>query len=221
MHKLLLAIVCAVSIVVTSQAHAQFFAFGGSSGSTSMTLYFSDGTAEIVGESDQGWWSPTEANFQGNTNVITGSYFGIKWNDFFVFDLKPHSGKVVSASLNLNTWSIMGAPMLSLWDVSTPLATLENLNAAPNAAIYADLGSGTRYSAGYMVTKSNMAVAIPLNSAGVAAVGRAMGGSLAIGGSANLPVPEPSAGWLLAIALAGLAASRYRGRQASKRSALS
>ena len=233
MHKLLHAIVLVISIAVSCQTHAQTFAFGGSSGTAAMTLYFSDGTSEIVGAAHQGWWSPTEANFQGNTNFITGSCFGIQWNDFFVFDLKAHSGMVVSASLDLNTWSVAGSPIVSLWDVSTPLATLENLNAKPNAAIYADLGSGTRFGGGYRLTKSHTDVVIPLGSAGIAAVGRAMGGSFAIGGSANLPVPEPSAAWLLAIALAGLGAIRFRGRfrgrypgrypgrQAAKRSALS
>jgi hypothetical protein len=225
MHKLLHAIVFVISLAVSYQTHAQTFAFCGSSGTAAMTLYFSDETSEIVGAAHQGWWSATQANFQGNTNVITGSCFGIQWNDFFVFDLKSHSGTIVSASLDMNTWSVAGSPIVSLWDVSTPLATLENLNAAPNAAIYADLGSGTRFSGGYTLIGSNTDVVIPLDTAGIAAVSRAMGGSFASGGSANLPIPEPSAVWLLAIALAGLGVIRFRGRywgrQTAKRSALS
>lgn len=221
MFKLSHAIVFAIALYVTAPAHAQTFAFGGSSGAGAMTLYFADGTSEVIGATDQGWWSPTESNFRGNTNTITGTCFGIQWNDFFVFNLTAHAGTVVAASLDVDTWSVAGAPSVSLWDVSTPLATLENLDAGPSAATYADLGSGTRFSNGYSVVASNTMAAIPLDSAGIAAVNGSLGGTFAIGGSANLPVPEPAPAWLLAVALAGLGAVRYRPRQAAKRSALS
>ena len=221
MRSLLHAVVLAISLTIALQAHAQSFAFGGSSGTAAMTLYFSDGTSELVTAADQGWWSPTAYNFEGNPNIITGHYYDILWNDFFIFNLTKHAADVEAATLDIDTWSVSGAPMVSLWDVSTPLAALENLNAPPSAAIYADLGSGTRYGDEYRVTKSHTDIEIPLNDAGIAAIRQAAGNPFAIGGSANTPIPEPSAVWLLGAALAGLGALRYRGRQTAKRSALS
>jgi hypothetical protein len=221
MLKLTHAVVLTIFLLASAQTQAQTFAFGGSGAPGIMTLYFADGTSDRVDAIDQGWWSPTEPNFDGNKNTITGSCFGIQWNDFFVFDLQRDAGAVVSANLDLDTRYVAGSPMVDLWDVSTPLATLENLDSGPNAAIYGDLGSGMRFGGGFMVATSNTSIAIPLNGAGIAAVNRALGHTIAIGGSANQPIPEPAAAGLLAIAIAGLVAVRYRARQAAKRSALS
>lgn len=223
MFKLTHAVVLAIVLLASAQAHAQSFAFvfGGSGAPGIMTLYFADGTSDRVDTIDQGWWSPTEPNFDGNKNIITGSCFGIQWNDFLVFDLQPYANTVAAASLDLDTRYVAGTPMIDLWDVSTPLASLENLNSGPSAAIYGDLGSGTLFGGGFRITTGNTGIAIPLNGTGIAAVNRALGHKIAIGGSANRPIPEPAAPWLLAIAIAGLGAVRYRTRQAAKRSALS
>lgn len=220
MIKAFHTIVFLVALCAAVQAQAQSFAFGGSTGPVSMTLSFSNGASEIVTAVDQGWWSPTQNNFAGNTNIITGNCFGVYWNDFFVFDFSGQSGTVVAASLDLNTFSVAGAPTFSLWDVSTPIATLENLDAVPNATIYADLGSGTRFSDPLAITTGHADIGVPLNNAGVAAINNALGGSFAIGGSTNVPTPEPRGFWPLTIAIMSLGAVRYRARQAAKRSAL-
>lgn len=221
MKNVLHAIIIIVFSCLASQTHAQTFAFGGSTGSAVLTLTFDDGTSDAIAATSQGWWSPTETNFRGNTNVITGSMFGMRWNDFFVFDLTGLAGTVTAASLGLNTYFVAGMPDFALWDATTPLSALENIDTGPNGAIYADLGSGTLYSAAMALTRSNTDIAIALNSDGIAAIHNALGGRFAIGGSANTDIPEPSALLLLFPGLAALRAIRHRLRQASKRSALS
>jgi hypothetical protein len=220
MFKCVHAIVFLIFLSLPCSAGAQTFAFSGSTEFGALTLSFADGQSTVVTATDQGWWSPTEQNFVGNRNTIIGSCFGVRWNDFFVFDLTGLSGTVVAASLDLQTSAVSGLPSMTLWDVSTALTALEALNAAPNAGIFADLGSGTQYSAAYAISASDASIAIPLNSAGVAAVNDGLGSTLAIGGSAD-PIPEPAPAGVMAVVLAALAALRYRPRQATKRSAFS
>ena len=60
-------------------------------------------------------------------------------------------------------------------------------------------------------------IEIALDNAAIAAIEIALGGRFAIGGSANIDIPEPSSALLVVpVAMAG-----YLRRQASKRSALS
>ncbi len=221
MDKLLHTVAIIFFLSFTAQAHAQTYAFGGSTESAILTLTFDNGTSDAVEATSQGWWSTTAANFRGNNNVITGSMFGTQWNDFFVFDLTGLTGTVTAASIGLNTKYVAGTPSVALWDVTTPLSALENIDNGPDRAIYADLGSGTLYGDAIPVTTGNTHISLALNSAGIVAVGNALGGSFAIGGSANTDIPEPSGLFPLLPALTGVWAARYRFRQASKRSALS
>jgi hypothetical protein len=220
MFKYAHAIALLMFLSLPCSAGAQTFAFSGSTEFGTLTLSFADGQSTVVTATDQGWWSPTEQNFVGNRNSIIGSCFGVRWNDFFVFDLTGLSGNVVSASLDLHTSGVSGLPSMTLWNVSTPLTALENLNAPPNAGIFADLGAGMQYSASYAITASYASIAIPLNSAGIGAVNAGLGGTLAIGGSAD-PIPEPAPAGVMAAVFGALAALRYRARQAAKRSAFS
>lgn len=212
MRKLLYAIALSILLTSTSQAQIPTFAFGGSSGAAILTVNFENGTTAAYADQDQGWWSPTVANFRGNTNVISGSMFGVQWNDFFVFDLTGQTGHVVSASLILNAYSVAGTPQFALWDVATPISTLENVDSGPSAAIYTDLGSGTMLSALVPLSTADSGndVAIAFNAAGIAAIDTALGGQWAIGGSANNDIPEPAGLTIIPLALAGLAVVRYR-----------
>jgi hypothetical protein len=218
MNKVLHAVVIAIVLCLATPSKAQTYAFGGPSDPASLILTFGDGSSATVDAAAQGWWSPTETNFNGNTNIVTGSLFGVQWNDFFVFDLTGRTGTVVAASIGLNTGVVAGTPSVALWDVSTSLATLQHLDTAPSAGIYADLGSGTAYSDTFALTAGHADIAIALNSDAIAAIESALGGRFAIGGSANTDIPEPSSILLL---LPMVAAMGYLRRQASKRSALS
>ena len=219
MIKLLLTL--ASLCTLHGNAHAQDFAFGGSGADGILTLTFSDGQTTSIGThtaasgnapATQGWWSDTLSNTYRGTNYITGHFADMRWNDFFVFDLAGLSGTVVEASLDLDTAAIAGTVTFSLWDVTTPLSALGNLGQGPNAAIYADLGSGILYGGLYALTAADnhQQQRFSLNIDGLAAVNTAVGGTFALGGSANTNVPEPGTVTLLTIALAILAAGRHR-----------
>ena len=218
MNKFLHAIVFVAVFCLSAPSHAQTYAFAGQSTPASLILTFDDGSSATVEIAAQGWWSPTETNFNGNTNIVAGSLFGVQWNNFFVFDLTGQTGTVVAASLDLNTGIVAGTPSLSLWDVTTSLTALQDLNAVPNAAIYTDLGSGIAYSDTIAITTAQADIGIALNNDAVAAIGNALGGRFAIGGSTSTDIPEPSPILLLLPSIATLA---YLRRQISKRSALS
>jgi hypothetical protein len=221
MRGLLPIIAFIAAVLLGGHAQAQTFAFGGSAGAARMTLYFSDGTSEAVTAVDQGWWSPTAANFGGNHNIITGAFAGTFWNDFFVFSLDKNGRQVIAANLVLNTAFVDGAPSIRFWDVSTPLETLENLTTGPNPAVYADLGSGTLFGSARLPMGGNTTVIIPLDGAAISAI-NGTSDMFALGGSANTdPIPEPASVLALISGVAVLGAVRYRARQAAKRSALS
>ncbi|MEI7714154.1 MAG: hypothetical protein WCI94_22150 [Rhodospirillales bacterium] len=218
MNAILHTLVISLALCLCTPSKAQTFAFGGSAVPASLTLSFGDGSSATIEAATQGWWSATQANFNGNTNIVTGHMFDIQWNDFFVFDLTGRAGTVLSAGIGLNTGIVAGSPAFSLWDVSTSLTALLNLDTAPSAEIYTDLGSGVAYTDSRIaITTGHTDIEIALDSAAIAAIEAALGGRFAIGGSANIDIPEPSSALLLvSVTVAG-----YLRRQASKRSALS
>ena len=218
MNAILHTLVIALALCFSTPSKAQTFAFGGSAVPASLILSFADGSTATIEAATQGWWSATETNFNGNTNIVTGRMFDIQWNDFFVFDLTGRAGTVLSASIGLNTGIVAGSPAFSLWDVSTSATALTNLDTAPSAEIYTDLGSGVAYTDGPIaITVGHTDIEIALDNAAIAAIEIALGGRFAIGGSANIDIPEPSSALLVVpVAMAG-----YLRRQASKRSALS
>ncbi len=218
MNRILYTLVFAIGFAVALPAQAQTYAFAGPSTPASLVLTFDDGTATAITAETQGWWSPTETNFNGNTNIVAGTLFGVQWNDFFLFDLAGHTGTLLTARLTLNTGIVAGTPRFGLWDVSTALADLQNLDAAPSAAIYADLGSGIAYSAPTPILGGHTDIDLALDGAAIAAIQGALGGRFAIGGSVATDVPEPAT---ILVLLPAVAAAGYLRRQTSNRSALS
>jgi hypothetical protein len=135
------------------------------------------------GTRNQGWWSPSIVPFRSNGNYIVQAGF---FHDFFSFDLASACAPV-AATLRLTRFNQTAPLEFSLWDVSTPAATL-NLARGPNQAIYDDLGSGTRFGGFPVATGAPTDVlSFRLNAAGVAAVGAARGGFFSIGGSSGGP----------------------------------
>jgi hypothetical protein len=134
---------------------------------------------------NQGWWSGSEGNSLGNDNVFTGSDSGDSLNDFNAFSLSSLNGAtVLSATLVLVEGNDGGtAPFnLSFWDVTTPLATLVNIDGT-SSAIYNDLGSGIEYGS-LAYAGGALTINVPLDAAALAAInGGGTGGYFAVGGT--------------------------------------
>ena len=95
-------------------------------------------------------------------------------------------------TLRLTRFDQTGPLTYSLFDVSTPAATLNATNGL-NQAIYDDLGSGTGFGTFPVVPGATTDVlAFGLSAAGVAAFNAARGGFFSVGGSAG----GPTADWL-------------------------
>jgi hypothetical protein len=137
------------------------------------------------GVKNQGWWSSTVPNIDSNDNYFVGEADRLR--NFFTFDLSA-ACPATSVTLQLTRFEQSGPLPYSLFDVTTPAATL-NDNDLFSTAIYNDLGSGTKFGS-FLVVQGAAAdvLSFELNAAGVAAFNAARGGFFSIGGSA--PVNE-------------------------------
>jgi hypothetical protein len=130
---------------------------------------------------NQGWWSPTLSNFDGNANYAVGVFATDRFRNFFSFDLSSACG-ASSATLQLTRFDQTGPLTYSVFDVSTPAATL-NANNGTSQTIFDDLGSGTSFGSFAVADGAETDVlSFPLNGAGVAAFNAARGGFFSIGG---------------------------------------
>lgn len=218
-------------VFVASAAHAQPDIFGYSGGvpAATLTLSTNDGTVQL-GDVANGWWSATYTNTPDNSNWFVGTFDGgADWlNDFFVFNLvgQLQQGQVVTgASISISDPSgpyggDSGTPPFnySLWDVTTPIATLE-YTSGTNAAIYNDLGSGVEYgSTAY--GGDAYSVSLGLDAAAVTAINAAANsdsGNFAIGGTLSASAAPDAASTAGLLGLSGaalLGAAGFRRRRA-------
>jgi hypothetical protein len=170
------------------------------------------------GVDNQGWWSATNSNSDGNDNYFVGdvSLDGSQLlNNFFTFDLSNFTGGATSAELRLARYVTTGPlPLLySLFDVSTDYLIL-NSNDGTNAGIFDDLGSGILYGS---IVVSDLSLPDPLiitlNAAALADINIAAGGVFSIGGTLTpTQVPEPAFVSLFAIGACALAIRARRRR---------
>jgi hypothetical protein len=146
-----------------------------------------------AGTRNQGWWSPTLANQDSNDNYIVGNAdpsFGPARN-FFSFNLAS-ACPASKVTLQLTRFDQTGTLTYSLWDVSTPAATLNN-NAGASPTIFDDLGSGTSFGSFAVADGAETDVlSFPLNPAGVAAFNAARGGFFSVGGQTPGETSPPS-----------------------------
>jgi len=166
-------VVCAIALVVPAAAHAV----------TTQTFATSQ-SAFDPGVRNQGWWSPTFPNFAFNDNYVAGQPVdlgGSLYRNFFSFDLSS-ACPASSVTLQLTRFDQTGPLTYSLFDVSTPAATL-NANEGTSQAIFDDLGSGTSFGS-FPVADGGAddVLSFPLNAAGVAAFNAARGGFFSVGG---------------------------------------
>lgn len=228
--KILIALLALGSFSCSGIASASFI-FGDTNSGTAQDLILSlsgGGTATLStsqheftpGTDNQGWWSPNSFNFNSNDNIIVGGYAGYLYNDFFTFYLPNNLpvGSVTGATLRINDTGSSQGPFpvtYSLYDVSTPAATLNN-NAGTSTAIYNDLGSGVQYASVGLGAYPSSPFNVALNANALTNINQSFGGYFSIGGTLNpssVPVPEPSILGMFGLGLAmlgGLSALRRR-----------
>jgi hypothetical protein len=152
------------------------------------TQTFTTSQSEFTpGVKNQGWWSPTASNLDANDNYFVGrSSLGPPGSEqlhrnFFTFDLSS-ACRASSVTLQLTRFGQTGPLTYSLFEVSTPAATL-NANTGTGQTIFDDLGTGTSF--GSFPAPGGQEfdlLSFPLNAAGVAAFNAARGGFFSIGG---------------------------------------
>lgn len=138
----------------------------------------------LAGGPNHGWWSDEVANYDGNDNFATGFNSVYNSRGFFSFDLSElEITSLTGAVLELPQGLMTGPVDLFLWDVTSDPAAV-NANSGINAAIYADLGSGTEYGRLHIdLIGQTSLVSVELNAAGLAAL-EATEGFFTIGASA-------------------------------------
>lgn len=144
---------------------------------------------KIVGSNKwRGWYNAAGSHASDNDNTITGLNGTQNYNSYFVFTLGFTASTVASVTFEVekeNYSSGDATETISIWDVTTPPATLEAdpANTTVGAQVHADLQSGTTYGTGMvqMSAPTGSVISVPLNAAAATAVKAALGGDFAIG----------------------------------------
>ena len=115
----------------------------------------------------RGWHSTMGGHATTNENTLTGQYGAAFYNSYFIFPLTGFTAssiQQVTLQLQLELYSSGDATeTFSIWDVTTPSATVENT--ASDINIYNDLMMGTQYAtATASAAQVNQVLSIPLNA---------------------------------------------------------
>lgn len=233
MMKRLIPMALAITVVLGAGARtasAEPFIFGFTGGVADAVVLSVNGGAQTfsistsqfdAGVNNAGWWSGDFVNNDANDNYFVGSIdLGsgvVDLRDFFTFDLANLGIVVTDAELRIarsgagDTSGGFGTVEYSLWDVTTPTATL-NANDGTDAGIYTDLGTGITY--GSIIvddTDGPDPLVITLNADAITAINRHAGEFFSIGGALPAPVvPEPAS---MALLLLGGGAAAFRARR--------
>ncbi|NVB82500.1 MAG: hypothetical protein HOV81_29240 [Kofleriaceae bacterium] len=120
----------------------------------------------VSGNRWRGWYANNSAHATGNDNTLTGAYLGGTYNSYYVFPLSGFSASVITSvtlELQLELYTADATETISVWDVTTPAATVEN--GTTDATIFTDLQAGNQYATATISNAQlNQIVAIPLNA---------------------------------------------------------
>jgi hypothetical protein len=147
---------------------------------------------KVVGSNRwRGWYNAQGDHSTGNDNTLTGlnGLSGtVNYNSYFVFNLNFTATTVQSVTFEVEKEAYSSSDAtetISIWDVTTPPATLEAnpVNDTVGLQTHNDLGSGTTYGTGTiaMSAAAGSLISVPLNAAAATAVGAAVGNDFAIG----------------------------------------
>jgi hypothetical protein len=145
---------------------------------------------------NRGWWKADGAHTSGNNNTLTGQSSSL-YNSYFSFVLTGVTGTVISAELVLEIESYTSpdaSETISVWDVSTPAATLEATGTS--VPIYTDLMTGNTYGTSIVLSSEVGSLkTIPLSAQAVTDINAAMGGDFSVGCS-NSTVVSTGSEWV-------------------------
>ena len=149
-------------------------------------------SAVTIAQSDRGWWDIGGRHVEGNSNYEVGNdaiNSPFLYNNYFVFNLTGVTQQINTASLQLGNPatgynSADASETYTLFDVSTPTATLSANGFNSGPGIYNDLGGGTALGSVVVTAASNgTTVNVTLNAAGLTYLNAGRGGLIALGGS--------------------------------------
>lgn len=113
----------------------------------------------------RGWHANATASHDtANDNTITGTTGSSIYNTYYVFSLVGFTATTISEvklELEMESYSGDASEVISIWDVSTPAATVEQ-TAGVNVAIHNDLGTGHKYGMA-TVTAASTGAATPVS----------------------------------------------------------
>ncbi|MET0744603.1 MAG: cadherin domain-containing protein [Microvirga sp.] len=136
----------------------------------------------VITTFDEGWYNAAGTHDPSNENTITGNSSGAGFNSFFAFDLAGLDKLVTKATFRVQvdtggTFGLDPLESISLWGVSTPVATL--LAGSTNA--YSDLQSGISNGSFSFSPVKGSTYEITLTADAVAAINNAHGAKFALG----------------------------------------
>jgi len=152
-------------------------------------------TSSTLNRTDSGWWNSVGSHTATNDNYLVGQAGGTQYRDYFVFDMSSVTQTITGATLRLYNPGLANGDSgngyvgvdpnetYTVFDVSTPLAALQATGSG-QIGIFNDLGTGLSFGSATVSPADNgQVVSISLNSAAIAALNAAAGGSIGLGGA--------------------------------------
>lgn len=182
---------CALPIIgisLSGSAMADLYVYGFSYFNSANGLNVTTSNGDFfVPISDSGWRDGNFYHDDSIDNYMVGHASDLssgEHNNYFTFDLSGINDTIITASLNLFTYQVVGSSIdYQLFDITSPLSDVRATGT--NASVYNDLMAGISYGSSIYNSSSdsNQFHSILLNSDGIFALNGAIGGEFGIGGA--------------------------------------